>query len=73
MGQASRIEHYVDFPPLDAAEMAALIRQFSPASEADALKLLRMNFAGSPLSMRVAALDMLMRNRWRHYAPPVAH
>ncbi len=65
MGHAFRIEHYVDFPTLDAAEMTALIKQFAPASEADALCLLRANFAGSPLSMRIAALDMLMRGRWR--------
>lgn len=65
MGRAFRIEHYVDFPPLDATEMAALVMQFAPASDADALKLLRANFAGSPLSMRVAALDLLMRGRRR--------
>lgn len=65
MGQAFRIEHYVNFPTVEAAEMAALVRQFGPASEADALRLLRVNFAGSSLSMRLAALDMLMR-RGRH-------
>jgi hypothetical protein len=65
MGQPFRIEHYVDFPTLDAAEMAALVMQFAPASDAEALRLLRTNFAGSPLSMRAAALDLLMRGRLR--------
>ncbi len=63
MGQAFKIDHYVDFPTIDAAEMAALIMQFAPASDADAIELLRANFADSPLSMRLAALDMLMRGR----------
>ncbi len=65
MGRAFRIEHYVDFPTLDAAEMAATVRQYSPATDADALKLLRAQFAHSPLSLRVAALDILMRGRSR--------
>ncbi len=63
MGHAFRIEHYVDLPTLDATEMATLIKQLAPASEADALSLLRVKFANSPLSMRVAALDLLMRKR----------
>ena len=33
--------------------------------DADALKLLRAKFARAPLSLRVAALDLLMRGRWR--------
>ena len=65
MGQPFRIDDYVQFPALDAAEMAALVKQFAPASDADALQLLRANFAASPLSMRVAALDMMIRGRWR--------
>ncbi len=65
MGHVFRIEHYVDFPTLDASEMATLVEQLAPASEADALSLLRVTFAGSPLSMRVAALDMMMRGRRR--------
>lgn len=65
MGQPLRIDNHIDFPTLDASEMAALIKQFAPASDADALKLLRANFAASPLSMRVAALDMMIRGRWR--------
>ncbi len=73
MGHAFRIEQYVDLPTLDAAEMAALIKQFAPASEADALNLLRASFADRPLSMRVAALDLMIRGRQRmtptHYSP----
>jgi len=65
MGQPLRLDNHIDFPTLDASEMAALIKQFAPASDADALKLLRANFAASPLSMRVAALDMMIRGRWR--------
>ena len=45
--------------------MAALVMQFAPATDADALKLLRANFSVAPLSLRVAALDLLMRGRWR--------
>jgi hypothetical protein len=71
MGQAFRIEHYVDFPTLEAAEMTALVRQFGPANEADALRLLRVNFAASPLSMRLAALDMLMRGGQHRSEPGV--
>jgi hypothetical protein len=41
--------------------MADRIMQFSPASDAEALKLLRASFPEHPLSMRVAALNLLMR------------
>ncbi len=68
MGKVFKLDHYVDFPTLDAAEMAALVQQFAPQSDADALALLRANFAGSPLSMRGAALDLLMRRQRRHNA-----
>jgi hypothetical protein len=37
--------------------------QFSPATDAEALKLLRSRFPDRPLSLRVAALDFLMRRR----------
>jgi hypothetical protein len=39
--------------------MAQRIMEFHPASDAEALKLLRASFPASPLSMRVAALDFL--------------
>ena len=45
--------------------MAERIMQFAPASDAEALKLLRSSFPDHPLSMRVAALNLLMR---RHAA-----
>ena len=41
--------------------MAAWIMQHSPASDAEALKLLRARFPEHPLSLRVAALAYLMR------------
>ncbi len=51
--------------------MAAWIMQFSPATDAEALKLLRASFPDRPLSLRVAALDFLMRrgNRRPAYSP----
>jgi len=70
MGQPFRIDNYCEFPTLDAAEMAALVKQFGPASDAEALNLLRTNFAAAPLSMRVAALDMMIRGRWRSHDLP---
>jgi hypothetical protein len=45
--------------------MAVWIMQFSPASDAEALKLLRVSFPDHPLSLRVAALDFLMRRGTR--------
>ncbi|MDO8877481.1 MAG: hypothetical protein Q8M24_18060 [Pseudolabrys sp.] len=49
----------------DAARMAESVLQFSPATDAEALKLLRSSFPHCPLSMRVAALDLLMRRQRR--------
>jgi len=43
--------------------MADRVMQFSPATDAEALKLLRSSFPDSPLSMRVAALNMLMQRQ----------
>lgn len=51
--------------PLDAAGMAKSVLQFSPATDAEALKLLRASFPHYPLSLRVAALDLLMRRSAR--------
>ena len=48
---------------VDPATMAERIMRFSPASDAEALKLLRASFPDCPLSARVAALDYLMRHR----------
>lgn len=44
-----------------ALTMAQRIMTFLPASDAEALKLLRASFPNSPLSLRVAALDFLNR------------
>jgi hypothetical protein len=52
----------------DPVRMADRIMQFSPASDAEALKLLRFSFPDSPLSLRVAALDFLMRHTPHHPA-----
>ncbi len=63
MGQALQSAWY-PFPAVtDAAKMAEQVLQFSPASDAEALKLLRVSFPHCPLSMRVAALDLLMRRK----------
>lgn len=43
--------------------MAAWVMRYAPASDAEALKLLRGRFPDCPLSLRVAALDYLMRRR----------
>ena len=61
MGEAFRSERYSFSPLADASTMAERIMQFSPASDAEALKLLRTSFPNQPLSMRVAALNLLMR------------
>ncbi len=65
MGQIFQAKPYPFARVADAATMAETIMQFSPASDADALKLLRTGFPDSPLSMRVAALDLLMRHKPR--------
>jgi hypothetical protein len=41
--------------------MAQRLMEFAPASDSEALKLLRASFPDAPLSMRVAALAFLMR------------
>jgi hypothetical protein len=61
MGKALQLRN---FDPVATPEiMAAWITQFSPISDAEALKLLRARFPDRPLSMRVAALGFLTRNR----------
>jgi hypothetical protein len=49
----------------DAAKMAERVLQFSPATDVEALKVFRASFPHYPLSMRVAALDLLMRRQRR--------
>jgi hypothetical protein len=43
--------------------MAAWVMRYAPATDSEALKLLRSRFPESPLSLRVAALAFLMRRR----------
>jgi hypothetical protein len=66
MGEAFRFEKHSYSAVADATTMAAQIMQFSPASDAEALKLLRASFPEHPLSMRVAALNLLMRRHARY-------
>ena len=62
MGQAFNFQRH-PITPLDAVGMADQVMRFCPASDAEALKLLRTSFPECPLSLRVAALDMLMRRK----------
>lgn len=52
-------------PAADALWMAETVMQYSPATDAEALKLLRASFPDCPLSLRVAALNLLMRQNRR--------
>jgi len=63
MGEAFRPD--VFSAVADPESMAARIMAFAPATDAEALRLLRARFPDCPLSMRVAALDFLMRRRPR--------
>ena len=66
MGEAYRSSRWRAAPaPLDAVRMAESVLQFFPATDAEALKLLRASFPNYPLSLRVAALDLLMRRHAR--------
>ena len=65
MGEAFRFDRSSFSAVLDPTSMAQQILQFSPATDAEALKLLRARFPDCPLSMRVAALDFLMRHKPR--------
>jgi hypothetical protein len=64
MGTAFKTERY-PFAAADPESMAARVMEFAPASDAEALKILRASFPDCPLSARVAALDFLMRRRNR--------
>jgi hypothetical protein len=50
--------------------MAARVMEFAPASDTEALKILRASFPDCPLSARVAALDYLMRRKPRRQQTP---
>lgn len=67
MGQAFKPDTVTT--PFDPAEMAARVMTFAPATDAEALKLLRASFPECSLSMRIAALDCLMRGRTRGFGP----
>jgi hypothetical protein len=64
MGQAFRAD---SLRAVDAQSMAAKLMEFAPATNAEALKILRASFPDCPLSVRVAALDYLMRRRPRSF------
>ena len=61
MGESFQAKRYSYAAVADPTRMAEQIMQFAPATDAEALKLLRASFPDCPLSMRVAALDFLMR------------
>jgi hypothetical protein len=61
MGQALRIDPFS--VAADPESMAALVIQFAPASDAEALRLLRASFPDCPLSARIAALAFLTRRQ----------
>lgn len=67
MGEAFTTERYNAAFAIDPENMAARVMQFSPASDAEALRLLRASFPDCPLSARVAALDFLMRRKPRGF------
>jgi hypothetical protein len=67
MGAAFKSDRYSASFASDPEHMAALVMQYGPASDAEALKLLRASFPNCPLSARVAALDYLMRRRPRGF------
>ncbi len=64
MGQALHASRS-DTPVADALWMAETVMKYSPATDAEALKLLRASFPNCPLSLRVAALNLLMRQNRR--------
>jgi hypothetical protein len=61
MGHAFSQSHFDPAPTPET--MAAWIMQFSPISDAEALKLLRARYPDRPLSLRVAALGYLTRSQ----------
>ncbi|MBV9347469.1 MAG: hypothetical protein JOZ70_15745 [Pseudolabrys sp.] len=48
----------------DPFAMAERVMEFSPASDAEALKILRASFPDAPLTLRVAALAFLTRKEF---------
>ena len=67
MGQIFDPSHFTAVSRMaDPASMAERVMAFAPASDAEALKLLRASFPDCPLSARVAALAFLMRRQSAH-------
>jgi hypothetical protein len=64
MGVLFKAERY-PFSANDPETMAARVMQFLPATDAEALKILRASFPDCPLRARIAALDYLMRRKPR--------
>jgi hypothetical protein len=61
MGEAFRTgRHAFSRLAADPASMAEQALTFAPATDAEALKLLRATFPDCPLSARVAALHLMM-------------
>jgi hypothetical protein len=69
MGEARTSERIRVMAAVDPTKMAERVLQFAPATDAEALKLLRTSFPDYPLSARVAALDFLMRHRRGDFSP----
>jgi hypothetical protein len=68
MGQLFKLDQ---IPAANTPEMmAARVMEFAPASDTEALRILRASFPDCPLSARVAALDYLMRRKPRRHATP---
>jgi hypothetical protein len=61
MGQFLQASGVLSTAPTDPRSMADRLMEYAPASDAEALKLLRASFPDAPLSLRVAALAFLMR------------
>ena len=64
MGQALLNSRFAN-PAADALWMAETVMRYAPATDAEALKILRASFPNCPLSLRVAALNLLMRQNRR--------
>jgi hypothetical protein len=68
MGQLFKIDQ---IPAANDPEMMAIrVMEFLPATDAEALKILRASFPNCPLSARVAALDYLTRRKPRRQTTP---
>ena len=68
MGQRLKPSEFLDTASVDPSAMAARLMEYKPASDAEALKLLRASFPDASLSLRVAALAFLSRKSYPHHA-----